>query len=52
MDRNLDKVSGIDYGVESELNEETIDKNKGLDDSGGFLLELSMNNCNQREIIC
>ena len=52
MDDDLDKVSGIDSGVESEINEETIDKNKCLDDSGGFFSELSMNNDNQREILC
>ena len=52
MDDDLDKVSGIDSGVESEINEETIDKNKCLDDSGGFFSELSMDNDNQREIIC
>ena len=52
MDDDLGKVSGIDSGVESEINEETIDKNKCLDDSGGIFLELSMNNDNQREIIC
>ena len=52
MDDNLDKISGIDSGVESEINEETIDKNKCLDDSGRFFSELSMNNDNQREILC
>ena len=45
---DLDKVLDIDSGVESEINEETIDKNKYLDDSGGFFSELSMNNDNQR----
>ena len=49
MDDDLDKVSGIDYGVESEINEESIDRNKCLDDSGRFFLELSMNNDNQRD---
>ena len=52
MDDDLVKVSGIDSGVESEINEETIDKNKCLDDSGIFFSELSMNNHNQREILC
>ena len=52
MDNDLDKVSDIDSGVESEINEETIDKNECLDDSGRFFSELSMNNDNQREIIC
>ena len=51
MDDDIEKVSGIDSGAESEINEEMIDKNKFLDDSGGFFLELSMNNDNQREII-
>ena len=51
MDEDIDKVSGIDSGVESEINEETIDKNKCLDDSGGFFSEISMNNDNQRNII-
>ena len=32
MDDDLDKVLGVDSGVESEINEETIDKNKCLDD--------------------
>ena len=32
MDDDLDKVSGIDSGVGSEINEETIDKNKCLDE--------------------
>ena len=32
MDDDLDKVSGIDFGVESEINKDTIDKNKCLDD--------------------
>ena len=40
MDDDLDKVLGIDSGVESEINEETIYKNKCLDDSGWFFLEL------------
>ena len=48
MDDDLDKVLGIDSGVESEINEEKIDKNKCLDGSGGFFSELSMNNDNQR----
>ena len=52
MDDDLDKVSDIDSVVESEINEETIDKNNFLDDSGGFFSELSMKNDNQREIIC
>ena len=52
MDDDLDKVSGTDFGVELEINEDTIDKNKCLDDSGGFFLELSMKNDNQREIPC
>ena len=52
MDDDLDKVSGIDSVFESEMNEETIDKNKCLDGSARFFLKLSMKNDNQREIIC
>ena len=52
MDDDIDKVSGIDSVVESEINEQKIYKNKFLDDSGGFLSELFMNNDNQREILC
>ena len=52
MDDYLDNFPGIYYGVGSEINEEKIDKNKCLDDSGGFFSELSMNNYKQREIIC
>ena len=51
-DDDLDKVSGIDSGIESKINEETIDKYKCLDESGEFFSELSMDNDNQREIIC
>ena len=49
MDDYLDKLSGIDSGVESKINEEAIDKNKCLADSGGFFSELSMNNAKQRD---
>ena len=52
MDDDLDKVSGIDSGVESEINDETIDKNKYIDDSGGFFSGLSKKNYNQGEIPC
>ena len=51
IDDDLDKVSGIYSGVELEINEETIDKNKCLDNSGAFFSELYMNTDNQKEII-
>ena len=51
MDDDLDKVSRIYSGVESEINEGKVDKNKCLDNSGAFFSELYMNTDNQKEII-